>query len=137
MARVLQEAGFATLLMDLLSVEEEAFDAQTAALRFDIELLARRLGEVTWWLVGQKQTAKLPIGLFGASTGAAAALVSAAEIPALISTIVARAARQRAIIIIFSPHCFPSRGNRASGTRRSPAEPEAIQAEKSMLEGRS
>jgi dienelactone hydrolase len=92
-ARVLQEAGLATLLMDLLTVEEEAFDAQTAALRFDIELLARRLTEVTWWVVDQKRTAKLPIGFFGASTGAAAALVSAAEIPALVSTIVARGGR--------------------------------------------
>jgi dienelactone hydrolase len=92
-ARVLQEAGLATLLMDLLTVEEESFDAQTATLRFDIELLARRLTEVTWWVVDQKQTAKLPIGFFGASTGAAAALVSAAEIPALISTIVARGGR--------------------------------------------
>jgi putative phosphoribosyl transferase len=58
-ARVLEEAGFATLLMDLLTADEQAFDAQTAALRFDIELLARRSVEATWWLVDQPQTADL------------------------------------------------------------------------------
>jgi dienelactone hydrolase len=92
-AQVLQEAGFATLLMDLLTAQEEAIDAQTAALRFDIELLARRLTEVTWWVVDQQQTAKLPIGYFGASTGAAAALVSAAELPDLIAAVVSRGGR--------------------------------------------
>src|SRR5579864_5482536 len=92
-AQVLQEAGLATLLMDLLTADEEAFDAQTAALRFDIQLLAGRLIESTWWLVDQQQTADLPIGYFGASTGAAAALVSAAELPALVSAIVSRGSR--------------------------------------------
>jgi dienelactone hydrolase len=92
-AQVLQEAGFATLLMDLLTAQEEAIDAQTAALRFDIELLARRLTEVTWWVIDQQQTANLPIGYFGASTGAAAALVSAAELPDLIAAVVSRGGR--------------------------------------------
>src|SRR2546421_3265979 len=68
-APVLQEAGLATLLMDLLTFEEEAFDSQTAALRFDNELLARRLIEATRWLVVQSETSQLPIGYFGASTG--------------------------------------------------------------------
>src|SRR5437868_3595386 len=77
-AQVLQQAGLATLLMDLLTSAEEAFDAQTAALRFDIELLARRLMEATDWMVVQSETSHLPIGYFGASTGAAAALVAAA-----------------------------------------------------------
>jgi hypothetical protein len=70
----LQNAGFGTLLMDLLTVKEEVFDQQTAALRFDIDLLARRLMGATRWLADPSQTAKLPIGYFGASTGAAAAL---------------------------------------------------------------
>ncbi len=92
-AQVLREAGFATLLMDLLTPEEEVIDARTAALRFDIELLARRLTEVTWWVVDQQQTGNLPIGYFGASTGAAAALVSAAELPDLVAAIVSRGGR--------------------------------------------
>jgi dienelactone hydrolase len=92
-AQILQDAGFATLLMDLLTAQEEAIDAQPAALRFDIELLARRLTEVTWWVVDQQQTANLPIGYFGASTGAAAALVSAAELPDLIAAVVSRGGR--------------------------------------------
>src|SRR5258705_6974295 len=65
-ARVLQRAGLATLLMDLLTPDEDALDAQTAALRFDIELLARRLLEATSWVANQQQTAHLPIGYFGA-----------------------------------------------------------------------
>jgi putative phosphoribosyl transferase len=92
-AQVLQQAGLATLLMDLLTPDEEAFDVHTAALRFDIELLARRLVEATRWLVVQPQTAPLPIGCFGASTGAAAALVAAAELPDLIEAVVSRGGR--------------------------------------------
>jgi dienelactone hydrolase len=92
-ARVLQLSGFATLLMDLLTADEEAIDARTAALRFDIPLLARRLVEVTWWIVDQPQTANLRIGYFGASTGAAAALVAAAELPDLVAAIVSRGGR--------------------------------------------
>ena len=84
-AQVLQEAGLATLLMDLLTPEEEAFDAHTAALRFNIELLAGRLAKVTGWLLDQPQMAQLRIGYFGASTGAAAALVAAAELAAVVS----------------------------------------------------
>ena len=92
-AQVLQEAGLATLLMDLLTPEEEAFDAQTATLRFDIELLSGRLAEATGWLLDQPQTAQLRIGYFGASTGAAAALVAAAELPVLIAAVVSRGGR--------------------------------------------
>jgi putative phosphoribosyl transferase len=92
-ADVLQSAGFATLLMDLLTAYEEALDEQTAGLRFDIELLARRLIGATWWLVDQSPTAKLPIGYFGASTGAAAALVAAAELTDLVSALVSRGGR--------------------------------------------
>ena len=92
-ARVLQDAGFATLLMDLLTREEEVLDERTAALRFDIDLLARRLMGATWWLQDQSATAKLPIGYFGASTGAAAALVAAAEVSDLVAAIVSRGGR--------------------------------------------
>jgi dienelactone hydrolase len=92
-ARVLQKSGLATLLMDLLTSEEEFLDARTAALRFDIDLLARRLILATWWLVDEPLTAKLPIGYFGASTGAAAALVAAASIPDVAAAIVSRGGR--------------------------------------------
>jgi dienelactone hydrolase len=83
-AQVLQQAGLATLLMDLLTPGEEVLDVQTAALRFDIELLGGRLVETTLWLLEQPHTAQLPIGYFGASTGAAAALVAAAKHPNLV-----------------------------------------------------
>jgi dienelactone hydrolase len=92
-AGVLQNAGYATLLMDLLTGEEEALDQDTAALRFDIDLLARRLISATWWLQDQSETAKLPIGYFGASTGAAAALVAAADVTDLVSALVSRGGR--------------------------------------------
>jgi putative phosphoribosyl transferase len=92
-AQVLQKAGFATLLMDLLTLSEERIDARTAALRFDIGLLARRLVGATKWLADQPDTAQLPIGYFGASTGAAAALVGAAELPHLVAAIVSRGGR--------------------------------------------
>jgi dienelactone hydrolase len=92
-AQVLQQAGLATLLMDLLTIDEEALDARTAELRFDIELLARRLVGATNWLSSQPQMAQLPIGYFGASTGAAAALVAAAELPALVAAVGSRGGR--------------------------------------------
>jgi pimeloyl-ACP methyl ester carboxylesterase len=92
-AKVLQQAGLATLLMDLLTTDEDALDAQTGALRFDVELLARRLVDVTSWLIDQPQTAQLPIWYFGASTGAAAALVAAANRPNSVSAVVSRGGR--------------------------------------------
>src|SRR6266850_1503124 len=92
-AQVLQQAGFATLLMDLLTMREEQIDSRTGALRFDIGLLARRLIGATRWLIDQPDTAHLPIGYFGASTGAAAALVAAAELRNLIAAIVSRGGR--------------------------------------------
>jgi dienelactone hydrolase len=92
-AQVLQQAGLATLLMDLLTIDEEALDAQTAELRFDIELLACRLVGATNWISSQPQMAQLPIGYFGASTGAAAALVAAAELPDLVAAVVSRGGR--------------------------------------------
>jgi dienelactone hydrolase len=92
-AGVLENAGLATLLMDLLTRDEEMLDQLTAHLRFDIDLLAERLVAATDWLSQQPETAHLPIGYFGASTGAAAALVAAAERPELVRAIVSRGGR--------------------------------------------
>jgi pimeloyl-ACP methyl ester carboxylesterase len=92
-ADALVSTGLATLLIDLLTEEEEIIDRRTAELRFDIPLLAERLGGVTDWLAGDPSTAGLPIGYFGASTGAAAALIAAAERPQLVRAIVSRGGR--------------------------------------------
>jgi dienelactone hydrolase len=92
-AEVLREAGLSTLLMDLLTVDEEAVDARTAHLRFDIALLARRLVAATDWLASGPTTAHLALGYFGASTGAGAALVAAAERPDVVRAIVSRGGR--------------------------------------------
>jgi putative phosphoribosyl transferase len=78
-ARALQEAGLATLLVDLLSAEEEVAERYTRHLRFDIPLLAGRLVAATEWLARQPQTTALRVGYFGASTGAGAALLAAGE----------------------------------------------------------
>ncbi|HJW46032.1 MAG TPA: dienelactone hydrolase family protein [Lysobacter sp.] len=82
-ATTLQEAGFATLLFDLLTADEELRERYTRHLRFDIALLAQRLLAATRWLHTQPTLATLPIGYFGASTGAAAALVAAADVAAM------------------------------------------------------
>jgi len=92
-ADVLNDAGIATLLIDLLTTDEELIDFQTARLRFDIDLLADRLTTVTHWLRGQSATDKLHLGYFGASTGAAAALVAAGREPQLVEAIVSRGGR--------------------------------------------
>ena len=92
-AEILNESGLATLLMDLLTEDEQQVDLQTGHLRFDIPLLAGRLVAVTQWLSRHPEAAKLPMGQFGASTGAAAALVAAAELPNLIHAVVSRGGR--------------------------------------------
>ena len=92
-ADLLNEAGLATLLVDLLTPEEEMTDARTARLRFDIRLLAQRLVEVTDWLRERAETRGLRVGYFGASTGAAAALVAAAIRPEAVGAIVSRGGR--------------------------------------------
>ncbi|MBV9124058.1 MAG: alpha/beta hydrolase, partial [Planctomycetes bacterium] len=92
-ARVLQEAGLATLLIDLLTSEEEAVDVRTAHLRFHIPWLAERLIEATRWLGEDPTTRHLPLGYFGASTGAGAALVAAAECPERVRAVVSRGGR--------------------------------------------
>jgi dienelactone hydrolase len=92
-AQLLNHAKLATLLVDLLTPEEEVVDLQTAQLRFDIELLAKRLVGVTDWLTQTPETRQLRIGYFGASTGAGAALVAAAERPELVGAVVSRGGR--------------------------------------------
>ncbi len=92
-ARVLREAGIATLLIDLLTEEEEAVDLRTRHLRFDINLLATRLVGATDWLEQNPKTRGLRIGYFGASTGAGAALVAASVRPHLIGAVVSRGGR--------------------------------------------
>jgi pimeloyl-ACP methyl ester carboxylesterase len=92
-AEVLQHSRFATLLMDLLTDAEEAIDIVTAHYRFDIPLLAARVVAATDWAKAHPQLASLPIGLFGASTGAAAALIAAAERPDAVDAVVSRGGR--------------------------------------------
>jgi putative phosphoribosyl transferase len=91
-ASVLQKQAIATLLFDLLTEEEEEIDRQTAHIRFDIPLLSQRLVEVTRW-TGESDAHDLPIGYFGASTGAAAALIAAAQFGPSIHAVVSRGGR--------------------------------------------
>lgn len=92
-ASALVRAGLAALLMDLLTAEEEVEDERTTRLRFDIPLLARRVGAVVSWLAASQLTSDQRIGLFGASTGAAAALIAAAESPDSVAAVVSRGGR--------------------------------------------
>lgn len=92
-ARRLQDDGFGTLLFDLLTVREEAVDAITCKLRFDIDFLAGRLDSATQWMATEPRTRTLRLGYFGASTGAAATLVAAARHPSLVRAIVSRGGR--------------------------------------------
>jgi putative phosphoribosyl transferase len=92
-ARLLNEAKLATLLIDLLTPEEEALDLRTAHLRFDIDLLAERLIAATDWLTENPDTRELRVGYFGASTGAGAALVAAAERADIVGAVVSRGGR--------------------------------------------
>lgn len=92
-AQVLQDAGFATLLFDLLTEQEQQRDAESADYRFDIPLLARRLEASLDWLLTRDDTHSLTVGLFGASTGAAAALVAAADLLDEVGAVVSRGGR--------------------------------------------
>ena len=92
-AKKLNEHGLGTLLFDLLSSDEEIIDMQFATLRFDIDFLAKRVMAANLWLKREESTADLKIGYFGASTGAAAALVAAAEQKTNIGAIVSRGGR--------------------------------------------
>jgi putative phosphoribosyl transferase len=92
-AAALRNTGLGTLLFDLLTEDESAVDEVTAELRFNIPFLAKRLVAVTEWLEEQPLARKFPIGYFGASTGAAAALVAAADLPGCVSAVVSRGGR--------------------------------------------
>jgi putative phosphoribosyl transferase len=92
-ASVLYNAGLATLLIDLLTPEEEQVDARTAKLRFDVEMLGDRLVEMIDWLVVSSETKGLKIGLFGASTGAAAAILAATRRDKWVEAVVSRGGR--------------------------------------------
>ena len=92
-ATALNEAGLATLLFDLLTPDEERIDQQTRAFRFDIDLLANRLTGAIDWVDSQAPLRDLRIGLFGASTGAAAALIAAAHRPEAVGAVVSRGGR--------------------------------------------
>jgi putative phosphoribosyl transferase len=92
-ARTLNDVGLATLLFDLLTQEEEAIDTQTRELRFNIHLLAERLVHATKWAKQQEETRDLRIGYFGSSTGGAAALVAAVDLPQDIGAVVSRGGR--------------------------------------------
>ena len=89
----LRDAGYGTLLLDLLTEAEERIDVETRALRFDIPLLAERLTAAADWLGGTEAAGRLPLITFGASTGAAAALITAASRPERIAAVVSRGGR--------------------------------------------
>jgi putative phosphoribosyl transferase len=92
-ASVLQQAKLVTLLLDLLTADEEQVDFRTRHLRFNVELLANRLLQATNWVANDSEIGRLPVGYFGASTGAAAALIAAAQLPESIRAVVSRGGR--------------------------------------------
>jgi putative phosphoribosyl transferase len=92
-ARRLQEAGLATLLFDLLTLEEEQVDLRTSEHRFDIALLTRRVEAAAEWTRTEPRLRDLPLGLFGASTGSAAALIAAAQLGGRVRAVVSRGGR--------------------------------------------
>ena len=92
-AKDINHAGIATLLIDLLTAEEEKIDESTGEFRFNIDLLAERVVETTQWLKKNSATQHLAVGYFGASTGAAAALMAAAKLPELVKAVVSRGGR--------------------------------------------
>ncbi len=125
-ARALNRAGLATLLMDLLTIEEERRDAATGRLRFDIALLAQRVIGTIDWLRSDTTAGALPVGCFGASTGAAAALVAAAERPERVHAVVSRGGRPDlaadALPLVRAPRApvtCSRRRARSSASRRS------------------
>ncbi|HEV2721365.1 MAG TPA: dienelactone hydrolase family protein [Thermoanaerobaculia bacterium] len=92
-ADVLRQSGLGTLLIDLLTRDEEAIDMRTAQLRFDIPMLADRLVGASAWMAKESETMRMKLGLFGASTGSGAALVAAARAPERIAAVVSRGGR--------------------------------------------
>ncbi len=92
-AAIFHEANISTLLFDLLTADEEVIDEATREFRFNIPLLAKRLVKVTEWISTNKKTSQLHLGYFGSSTGAAAALIAAAQLPDKVSAAVSRGGR--------------------------------------------
>lgn len=92
-AEELEQTGFATLLVDLLTRDEQGQDARTGSIRFDIDLLASRLGSVTDWAIHEAKLWSLPVGYYGASTEAAAVIVAAVRRPGVVRAIVSRGGR--------------------------------------------
>jgi putative phosphoribosyl transferase len=109
-AQVLNRGAIATILTDLLTEKEEAEDIRTAQLRFDIPLLGGRVAAITGWISGQRDLTNLGLGYFGASTGAAAALVAAAKHPNIVRAVVSRGGRpdlaDAALKRVFAPTLF-------------------------------
>lgn len=114
-ARTLNQGGLSTLLFDLLTAEEGAIDQETGHLRFDIPLLARRLTGAVDWVGRQDAIARQPIGLFGSSTGAAAALITASVRPDTIRAVVSRGGRPdlagKSLAQVAAPSLFIVGGN--------------------------
>jgi len=92
-AREINASGMSTLLIDLLTEEEEATDMYSGEYRFNIDLLAKRLADATEWVVKNPATKNFAVGYFGASTGAAAALIAAAKLPEYVKAVVSRGGR--------------------------------------------
>jgi dienelactone hydrolase len=92
-AETLEDGGFTTLLLDLLTREEEAIDLRTREFRFDIDRLGHRVVSAIDWAGGEPDISKLPIACFGASTGAAAALIASAERPGMVRAVISRGGR--------------------------------------------
>jgi putative phosphoribosyl transferase len=136
-ARVLQTAGIGTLLFDLLTAKEEAIDDRTAKLRFNIQLLAQRLVEVTDWLPEFLEAENLKLGYFGASTGAGAALVAAAERPEAIQAVVSRGGRpdlaEDALPRVKAPTLLIVGGEDFQVIEMNRAALKALKAEKSLM----
>ncbi|HJX37191.1 MAG TPA: alpha/beta family hydrolase [Anaerolineae bacterium] len=138
-ASLLQQGGLATLLIDLLTLQEEAVDLRTREHRFNIPLLADRLVGTTDWLLDREDAAALRVGYFGSSTGAAAALIAAAERPQAASAVVSRGgrvdlaadalARVRAptlLIVGGNDHTVINLNRQAMGLLKAPTELEII-----------
>jgi dienelactone hydrolase len=92
-AEVLQDGGYATLLLDLLTQQEDAIDEHTREFRFDVDRLGHRVVAAIDWTASHPKVARLPVACFGASTGAAAALVAAAERPGTVRAVISRGGR--------------------------------------------
>lgn len=109
-AQELQRNGLATLLFDLLTMEEERIDMITRNFRFDIDMLSKRLIDTTRWLLNRPDTKKLTLGYFGASTGAAAALIAAKEHSDIVKAVVSRGGRpdlaENALMYVKAPTLF-------------------------------